>query len=123
MSLTFSPWNDVPCSARTIFLSPPRISGVIVTTAFFLMYLAGNLPFTVTVTFPPRASIGSGVTSKFDAVSCCIFDEHDAVKDNTDAAIKYKVFLRITNKVFIKKMKSVPRAGLEPAQPFLAKGF
>ena len=56
--------------------------------AFFFMYLAGNLPLMVTITFPACVSIGFGVTSKFDALSCPIVDEHDVVTTKTEAVRK-----------------------------------
>ena len=72
----------------------------------------------VAATSPPFVSNGFGVTVKLLADNGPIL-EHE-VNANTEQTDKIKMrFLRIV----IIFCFSVPRAGLEPAQPLLAKGF
>ena len=83
------------------------------------MYFTGKLPLMVAGTCPPNVSSGLGSTVKLSADSFPNLEEHDdkATIEQTDK-VRTK-WLRIIISYGLK----VPRAGLEPAQPFLVKGF
>jgi hypothetical protein len=81
------------------------------------MYFSGKAPLIVAGTTPPVVSSGLGVTVKLSADKAPNLPEQ-AVRSNNDAAKRERISFRI-----IDKFKKVPRAGLEPAQPLLAKGF
>ena len=87
--------------------------------AFGVKYFSGNEPSIVAVTLPPCVCRGVGVTWKLSDDNAPNLDEHDdkAIREQTE--IDSIRLLCITVRILIK----VPRTGLEPVQPFLAKGF